>query len=185
MKKIIGILTALIMSFTLSSCATTAQAQIDDMYDNVDINVVVSYGTPYYNTEGLLLYYIYRDMFYYPYYYNNRYYLHRYSRPLPPPIVRERYKPVPKIAFNGRHRPIVRHDNHSPRPNIEVRPNGNQPTPNIKMPTQRTNNNGGIRPNTSHSRQTPNMNRNGNRPSIPQRSSTRTTTNGSRGHFGN
>ena len=72
MKKIIGILAALIMCFTLSSCVTSAQAQVDEVYydDNIDISVVVTYGTPYYNTEGLLLYYIYRDMFYYPYYYH-------------------------------------------------------------------------------------------------------------------
>ena len=130
MKKIIGILTALIMCFTLSSCITTASAQNDDMYDDVDISVVVTYGTPYYNTEGLLLYYIYRDMFYYPYYYNNRYYLHRYSRPLPPPRARM-YKPLPRDFY--RHEPSRRYHVTPPNKSRQhIRPNTRsiQPIPN-------------------------------------------------------
>ena len=105
MKKIIAILTVLMMCFTLSSCVTTAQAQVDDMYDDVDIEVVVTYGTPYYNAEGLLLYYIYRDLYYYPYFYHDRYYLHRYYRPLPPNRM-GRYRPVPRDFYkhNQHHR---------------------------------------------------------------------------------
>ena len=58
MKKIIGILAVLMMCFTLSSCVTAAQAQVDRVYydDNVEISVVVTYGAHYYNTYGLLLY---------------------------------------------------------------------------------------------------------------------------------
>ena len=171
MKKIIGILAALMMCFTLSSCVVTAQA--DDMYDDVDISLVITYGTPYYDTEGLLLYYIYRDMFYYPYYYHNRYYLHRYSRPLPPQVYRERYRPIPRDAFRNHHRhndrPNVRHDNHPPKPHGDTRPNGNHKP----------------RPNTNQSRPTPNVNRSGNiggnRPMAQPRSSTRSVG----GHVGN
>lgn len=190
MKKIIGILTALIMTFALSSCVTTAQAQVDDMYDGVDISLVITYGTPYYNTEGLLLYYIYRDMFYYPYYYHNRYYLHRYSRPLPPQVYRERYRPIPRDAFNH-HRPNVRHDNHFPRPNRGMRPNGNrQPRPNMDRSTPRHNNNGNVRPNVNQPR--PNTNRGGSRPNMggnrsmaqPRTSTRATVGGGSRGHVG-
>ena len=100
MKKIIGILISLIMCITLSSCVTTASAQVDDMYDDVDISVVVTYGTPFYNTEGLVIYYLYRNMFYYPYYYHNRYYLHRYSRPLPPNRL-WRYRPVHRDFYKN------------------------------------------------------------------------------------
>ena len=191
MKKIIGILAALMMCFTLNSCVVTAQA--DDMYDDVDISLVVTYGTPYYDTEGLLLYYIYRDMFYYPYYYHNRYYLHRYSRPLPPQVYRERYRPIPRDVFNH-HRPNMRHDNRPPRPNRDVRPSrNNQPRPNVNRPnnTPRPNNNGGVRPNTNQSRPTPNINNGGSRPSnmggnrsmAQPRSSTRATVSGG-GHVG-
>ena len=166
MKKIIGFLVALVMCFTFTSCAVTAEAHYDDMYDDVDISVVVTYGTPYYNTEGLLLYYIYRDMFYYPYYYNNRYYLHRYSRPLPPPRARM-YKPVPRDFY--RHEPPRKYHVTPPnRSTQHMRPNTHsaQPRPN-----------GSVRPNN---------NRGGgmSRPMTP-RSSTRATVGGeNRGHFG-
>ena len=191
MKKIIGILAALMMCFTLNSCVTSAQAQIDDMYDDdVNISLIITYGTPYYNTEGLLLYYIYRDMYYYPYYYHNRYYFHRYSKPLPPRIYRERYRPIPRDAFSH-HRPNVRHDNRPPRPHGNARPSrNNQPRPNMDRPTQRpNNNNGNVRP-TNPSRTTPNINRGGSRPSnmggnrsmAQPRSSTRATVSG--GHVG-
>ena len=167
MKKIISILAALMMCFTLTSCVTYAQAQVDDMYDdNVDISVVVTYGTPYYNTEGLLLYYIYRDMFYYPYYHNNRYYLHRYSRPLPPPRARM-YRPVPRDFY--RHEPPRRYHVTPPnRSTQHMRPNTHpiQPRPN-----------GNIRPNN---------NRGGNvgRPMTPRSSTRATVGGGNRGHFG-
>lgn len=190
MKKIIGILTALMMCFTLNSCVTSAQAQIDDMYDDdVNISLIITYGTPYYDTEGLLLYYIYRDMFYYPYYYHNRYYFHRYSRPLPPQVYRERYRPIPRDAFRH-HRPNVRHNNRPPRPNRDVRPSrNNQPRPNVNRP----NNNGNVRPNTNQPRPNTNINRGGSRPNVAPsrpsnmggnrsmaqpRSSTRTTVGG-------
>ena len=183
MKKIIGILAALMMCFTLNSCVTSAQAQIDDMYDDdVNISLIITYGTPYYDTEGLLLYYIYRDMFYYPYYYHNRYYFHRYSKPLPPHIYRERYRPIPRNAFNH-HRPNVRHYNRPPRPHGDARPNRNhQPKPNVDRPTQRPNN-GNVRPNTNQTRPTPNINRGGSRPMAQPRTSTRATVSGG-GHVG-
>jgi hypothetical protein len=121
MKKIFSILIALAMCFTLSSCVVSAQAQIDDMYDEVDIRLIVSYGTPYYTTDGLLMYYIYRNMYYYPYYYNNRYYLHRYSKPLPPNRMRM-YRPVPRDFY--KHAPL--HRNHTTprnRSTYHMRPN--------------------------------------------------------------
>ena len=160
MKKIIGILTVLMMYFTLSSCVTTAQAQVDDMYDDVDIEVVVTYGTPYYNTEGLLLYYIYRDLYYYPYFYHDRYYLHRYYRPLPPNRMRH-YRPVPRDFY--RHNPPHRHHHnvnprgmggHNMKPNRYNRPHNNVTPRNNNhnriggnRPTMRSNS-GGMRPMT-------------------------------------
>ena len=186
MKKIISVLAVLMICFTLSSCVTAAQAQVDRVYydDNVDISVVVTYGTPYYNTEGLLLYYIYRDMFYYPYYYNNRYYLHRYHRPLPPERMRM-YKPVPRDFY--RHEPPRRYHVTPPnrstqhmRPNIhptQPRPNGNvRPNANHRP-------NSGMRP---HTNIRPNYNRGGNvdRPMTPRSSTRATVGGGNRGHFG-
>ena len=172
MKKIIGILTALMMCFTLSSCVTAAQAQVDGVYDDdVDIGVVVTSGTPYYNTEGLLLYYIYRDMFYYPYYYHNRYYLHRYHRPLPPQRMRM-YKPVPRDFY--RHEPPRRYHVTPPnRSTQHMRPNTH---PNHPRPNGNVRPNGGIRPN----------NRGGSmsRPMTPRSSTRATVGGGNRGYFG-
>ncbi len=173
MKKIISSLAALMMCFTLSSCVTAAKAQVDGAYcdDNVDISVVVTYGTPYYNTEGLLLYYIYRDMFYYPYYYNNRYYLHRYSRPLPPPRARM-YKPVPRDFY--RHEPPRRYHVTPPnRSTQHMRPNTHPTHPRP---------NGSVRPNTNIR---PNNRGGGMSRPIAPKSSTRTSVGGgNRGHFG-
>ena len=157
MKKIIGILVALMMCFTLSSCVTEVQAQSDDIYydDNIDVRLVITYGTPYYNAEGLILYYVYHNMYYYPYFYNDRYYFHRYHSPLP----RHRlgvYKPVPRDFYRHQpgyysrpprdrnHRPETRPrpDNRQrpdarprpdsrPRPNVQTRPN-TQSRPNVQ-----------------------------------------------------
>lgn len=184
MKKIIGFLVALVMCITFTSCAVTAEAHVDDMYDNVDISLVVTYGTPYYNADGLLLYYIYRDMFYYPYYYNHRYYLHRYSRPLPPSRL-GRYKPVPR-DFHVRNRPHVNHvtppnkttqhvDAHKPNVNNRPTPNiNNRPMPNVNNRPTPNNSRQGI--GRSVPRSGGDLN---NRPS-PPRSSTR----GANGNFG-
>lgn len=179
MKKIIGILVSLMLCFTLTSCVTTATAQTDDMYDDVDISVVVTYGTPFYNTEGLIIYYLYRDMFYYPYFYHNRYYLHRYHRPLPPERLRM-YRPVPRDFYRPNpprgHKPHVRPNN--PPHRGDMRPNN---------PPRR---NGDVRPSQPNTR--PNINRGiGSRPTMPNinrgggnvRPTTPRTTN-SHGGFG-
>jgi hypothetical protein len=115
MKKIFGFLVALAMSISLSSCITAVSAQDDRYNGEVDASVVVSYGTPVLNTDGLIIYYVYRDWYYYPYYIDNRYYFHRYRRVLPPNDFSRRYKPIPRERFHPRphHRPHVV----PPRPN--------------------------------------------------------------------
>jgi hypothetical protein len=117
MKKFISLILALMMCISLTSCVTTAYAQTDDEVS--DVNVVITYGTPYYNSNGLLLYYIYRDLYYYPYYYNNRWHFRHYTRPLPP----RHYRPIPRNFYH--HRPNITHH----RPNIghnrlQTRPSG-------------------------------------------------------------
>lgn len=83
----------MLVCITMSSCVTSAQAQIDTINDDVDVSMVITYGTPYYTVDGLLLYYIYKNMYYYPYYHRNRFYMHRYYRPLPRYNI-GRYKPL-------------------------------------------------------------------------------------------
>ena len=76
MKQIITFILGLVMCISLISCATSSYAD-----DDVDVNVVVSYGTPYY----------------YPYY-GNRWYYRHHPRPLPPRGYRPHYKPHPHMG---------------------------------------------------------------------------------------
>ena len=106
-KRIINFLSTLfICVITLgifTSCETTYAAttsyEYDDMYydpDYTSINIILEYGTPYY-LNGVLQYYIYRDLYYYPFYYNNYMYFRTFYRPLP---VNHHYN-FPKILDNN------------------------------------------------------------------------------------
>jgi len=89
-RRIFTILMCLMMLFSLSSCetytyATTqddiyVEAEVDVVRSNVSFDVIIQYGTPYYR-DGVLLYYLYRDIYYYPFYYNNYWYVRAYRRP--------------------------------------------------------------------------------------------------------
>ena len=113
MKKIFLFIIGLVMPFSLTSCVTTAYAQVDD---ETEVAVVISNGTPYYDADGLLMYYIYRNMYYYPYYYNNAWYFRHYARPLPP----RHYRPVPRDFYH--HRPLPPRHHHTPHPGGTHRP---------------------------------------------------------------
>ena len=84
MKKYIIILISMIfLSFGLSSCDTTyagVDSNQEALLDNIDINLIVRNGTPYYY-NGYLNYYYYRGLYYYPIYYNNYWYFRAYNRP--------------------------------------------------------------------------------------------------------
>ena len=53
MKKIILFIVGVVAMLSLNSCVTTAYAQVDD---EIVTSVVISYGTPYYDANGLLMY---------------------------------------------------------------------------------------------------------------------------------
>ena len=110
MKKIFGFLVALAMSISLSSCVTTAIAQDDVFDDGVNTTVIISYGTPYLNDDGLIMYYYYRGWYYYPYYIGDRYCFHRYRRVLPPQHFSNWYRPIPRGHFHQR--PHSHHHRH-------------------------------------------------------------------------
>lgn len=90
MKKIFLFLIGMMMVFSFQSCvvgtyATTqddiyVEAQADVVYTNVDFNLVIRYGSPYYY-QGELLYYLYDGLYYYPFYYDNYWYVRVYRRP--------------------------------------------------------------------------------------------------------
>ena len=86
-KTILFIVFAICAMLTFSSCVSPAYAQgveVTECDGNVDINVIVRYGTPYYY-EGSLIYYLYDGFYYYPRLIDNHWRYYRYARPLPPP----------------------------------------------------------------------------------------------------
>ena len=150
-RRIFTILIGLIMLFSLSSCetytyATTqddiyVEAEVDVVRSNVSFDVIIQYGTPYYR-DGVLLYYLYRDIYYYPFYYNNYWYVRAYRRPFThfdtrpyfrPHKYDYRFSPGHYRGFdrpdrptpNYRHNPNIRRPDNHPRPNVDRRPNVN------------------------------------------------------------
>ena len=91
MKKFFIFLISLMMMFSLSSCETYTYATTQDgiyvdadanvVRSNVSFDIVIRYGIPYY-MDGILLYYVYNNLYYYPFYYNNYWYVRAYRRPL-------------------------------------------------------------------------------------------------------
>ena len=95
MKKYLIILFSMaFLSLGLSSCET-AYAGIDSNHqyedevyttnqeailDNIDINLIVTYGTPYYYHD-YLNYYYYHGLYYYPVHYHNYWYFRAYYHP--------------------------------------------------------------------------------------------------------
>ena len=78
------------MMLFATSCTTSYAVTTDDIYDDVQfvegngevtINVIVEHGIPYY-VDGVLIYYYYNDLYYYPFYYDNYLYYRAFYRPL-------------------------------------------------------------------------------------------------------
>jgi len=218
MKKFLFAIISVFMLLSTTSCVTSVYAQDDEMYTyeepvvrtNVDIEIVIINGTPFI-IDGLVQYYLYNGLYYYPYYYNNYFYYRVYARPL---IHYPRHwRPVPRgYWFRGdrfykpnrydRHHfdNVRRHDNHRPhvdRPKPNTRHNDNV-RPRIENNRNRS---FGTRPSSTRStvqRPNPNINNRPNninrggtfsrpqggsisRPSAPPRSS---APNRGGGHFG-
>lgn len=95
MKKIILSLAIMLISiFTFSSCVTTAYADDDTYGHSYDYNVIITNGTPFI-VNGLIAYYLYNNMYFYPYYRNGIYHFCRYEKPLPHDRMPRFYKPMP------------------------------------------------------------------------------------------
>ena len=144
-KTILFIVLAICAMLTFSSCVSPAYAQgveVTECDGNVDINVIVRYGTPYYY-EGSLIYYLYDGFYYYPRLIDNHWRYYRYARPLPPPrhhngYYSGRYNPHRSSTYKNypghRNGGNLHHPNrhfggsmnHHPRPsgNIHSRPSG-------------------------------------------------------------
>ena len=149
-KRIFTILIGLMMLFTLNSCvvgtyATTqddiyVETEVDVVRSNVSFDVIIQYGTPYYR-DGVLLYYLYRDIYYYPFYYNNYWYVRAYRKPFThfdhrpyfrPHKYDYRFSPGHYRGFDRPRDPNVHHRNVAP--NTHHRPNGNYRRPQGNRP---------------------------------------------------
>lgn len=114
----------IIPGFFLTGCAFDTYD--DGVYATAepDVNVIITYGTPYWYSGSL--YWLYNGIYYYPYYYNN----YRYMRPIGP-----RFRPNPPRPprrpgnFNrppqGQPQPGHSFDNGPRKPNFQGRPNIN------------------------------------------------------------
>ena len=131
-KYLIILISVLFLSLGLSSCDTTyagVDSNQEALLENIDINLIVRNGTPYYY-NGYLNYYFYRGLYYYPIYYNNYWYFRAYHRPF-----RRGYFPIyrnwrPRENWRGYqgfgrpdrygrvYRPNSNYRNYNHRPNV-------------------------------------------------------------------
>ena len=124
---ILSLVLGITLVLSTSSCISGAYAQevtVSDSYGDVDVNLVIRYGTPFY-FEGSILYYLYDGWYYYPYLHNSYYYYYRYSRPLPLPRHGHHFVPGyndrPHFRHHRDYRPN-RRDTFRPHHGVERRP---------------------------------------------------------------
>ena len=115
MKKIMTFFVALVLtSFTLTSCCTTSAAAVtsvetvDDIYagTTIDYTFIIANARPFY-VDGLISYYFYNGIYYYPYVYNGVRCLHPYRY-----AHRRGYVHVPPRGYRPPRRWIHRDDRH-------------------------------------------------------------------------
>ena len=195
MKKLLFTLILSVMMISIQSCTTTYAAvydQYDEEYvvsDNADVNIIITYGTPYYY-EGKLWYYLYNGLYYYPFHYNGYWYFRPYGtlyswdwyhynyHHFTPNYHDYRFRPHHKDWNRPHHKDWYRlhHDGRRPGGHCRVhpdRPKGHQP--NVGHGSHKPNN-GGVRPNGNNHRH----NQNG-RPRINSGRPSSRPSNGGRG----
>ena len=115
MKKIMTLFVALVLtSLTFTSCCTTSAAvatsveTVDDIYtgNSIDYTFIIANAHPFY-VDGVLSYYFYNGIYYYPYVYNGVRCLHPYRY-----AQRRGYVHVPPRGYRPSRRWIHRDDRH-------------------------------------------------------------------------
>ena len=115
MKKIMTFFVALVLtSLTLTSCCTTSAASVtsvetvDDIYTGttIDYTFIITNARPFY-VDGVLSYYFYNGIYYYPYIYNGVRCLHPYRY-----AHRRGYVHVPPRGYRPPRRWMHRDDRH-------------------------------------------------------------------------
>ena len=140
MKKIMTLFVALVLTTaTFTSCCTTSAAvatsveTVDDIYagTTIDYTFIIANARPFY-VDGLISYYFYNGIYYYPYIYNGVRCLHPYRY-----VQRRGYVHVPPRGYRPPRRWMHRDDRHHfyHHPNLphhrpRVQPNrGGSPRP--------------------------------------------------------
>ena len=115
MKKIMTFFVALVLtSLTLTSCCTTSAAvatsveTVDDIYagTTIDYTFIIANARPFY-VDGVISYYFYNGIYYYPYIYNGVRCLHPYRY-----VQRRGYVHVPPRGYRPPRRWMHRDDRH-------------------------------------------------------------------------
>ena len=115
MKKIMTFFVALVlMTVTLTSCCTSSAAvatsveTVEDVYTGttVDYTFIIANGRPFY-VDGVISYYFYNGIYYYPYIYNAVRCLHPYRY-----VQRRGYVHVPSRGYRPARRWMHRDDSH-------------------------------------------------------------------------
>ena len=127
MKNFIKLLTIAAMCFCMTSCVATVQAETDGVYatydGDMDIRLVMAYGVPYYSADNVLLWYLYRNVYYTPRYFNGRVYAFDRHRTRP-------HFPEYRTVRPGRPAHVDRPGGRRIEPGRNnVRPGSNRPTP--------------------------------------------------------
>lgn len=138
-----NLLLAVLLIFSLGSCGEYTYVESDPIYDTEyvqtyatdgDINIIITNGTPYYY-NGQLWYYYYRNLYYYPFWYDGYWYLrpyttlyswnwyrYHYRHFRPNRYDQYRFRPGHHGFYNPNHRHIERpyreYNPHRTRPNI-------------------------------------------------------------------
>ena len=123
MKKIGLFILSMITLFTVTSCGTMIYAD----------SVVEAYGVPHYDSYGVIVYYEYQHMYYYPQYIHGRYRLKACKRPIPSYMPPRRTPTPPRGHFST----PPRTPSTTRRPAAPQRPNttpSRRPTPNRTAP---------------------------------------------------
>ena len=162
MKKIIMFFVALVlMTTTLTSCCTTSAAvatsveTVDEVYtgNSIDYTFIITNARPFY-VDGVISYYFYNGIYYYPYIYNGIRCLHPYRY-----AQRRGYVHVPPRGYRPPRRWMHRDDRHHfyHQPNLPYHRQRVQPN---RGGSSRPNNgfhNGNDRTQGKPNRSTPNM----------------------------
>jgi hypothetical protein len=146
-KLIIALCMMLCVSCTPYEYATTqtdvyVEASQYEVRTNVSFDIVIRYGVPYYY-RGSILYYLYDNIYYYPYWYDDYWYVRAYTRPFDHINYRPYFRPSrndyrfrPGI-YHGYGIPNHRHYNRPPthRPD-RVNPGHHHSHSNMNRPPQ-------------------------------------------------